>query len=98
MGGVRGVGAACVMVVTSKERQMPERNEWEERSANLLKAELKRRGITYAQLVGKLAELGISETERNIRNKVSRGKFTAAFLLQCLSAIGVTSLHLDAPS
>jgi hypothetical protein len=73
---------------------MPERNEWEEKAANLLKAEIKRRGLTYAQVVEKLAEIGVSEDERNLRNKLSRGKFTAAFMLQCLSAIGSYSLAL----
>ena len=51
--------------------------------------------MTYAQLVEKLATLGISEKEVNVRNKLSRGKFTAAFLLQCLSAIGCKSLQLS---
>jgi hypothetical protein len=73
---------------------MPERNEWEEKAANLLKAEIKRRGLTYAQVVEKLAEIGVSEDERNLRNKLSRGKFTAAFLLQCLTAIQVGSISL----
>ena len=67
---------------------MPEHTDWELMAANLLKAELKRKGVTYAQLVEKLNVLGISEKELNIRNKLSRGKFSAAFLLQCLSAIG----------
>lgn len=67
---------------------MPNQTEWETRAANLLKAELKRRGVTYAQLVEKLAEIGVDEKEVNIRNKLSRGKFTAAFLLQCLTAVG----------
>ena len=67
---------------------MPEHTGWELMAANLLKAELKRKGVTYAQLVEKLNVLGISEKEVNIRNKLSRGKFSAAFLLQCLSAIG----------
>jgi len=73
---------------------MPQRSEWEEKAANLLKAEIKRQGLTYAQLVEKLAEIGVSEDERNVRNKVSRGKFTAAFLLQCLSAIGSQEIRL----
>lgn len=73
---------------------MPDRNPWEERAANLLKAELKRRGVTYAQLVEKLAAIGVAEDERNIRNKLSRGKFTAAFLLQCLEAVGSETLRL----
>lgn len=74
---------------------MPEHNEWEARAANLLKAELKRKGVTYAQLVERLAAMGIDEKEVNVRNKLSRGKFTAAFLLQCLKAVGTSSLHLD---
>lgn len=74
---------------------MPEHTDWELMAANLLKAELKRKGVTYAQLVDKLEALGISEKEVNVRNKLSRGKFTAAFLLQCLSAIGSTVLRLD---
>ena len=74
---------------------MPDRNQWEDKAANLLKAELKRRGVTYAQLVEKLAALGVSENEANIKNKLSRGKFTAAFMLECLAAAGVSSLRLE---
>lgn len=73
---------------------MPDRTDWEAKAANLLKAELKRKGVTYAQLVDKLASIGVDEREVNIRNKLSRGKFTAAFLLQCLAAINSETLHL----
>ncbi len=69
--------------------------EWEARIKGLLKAELKRHNVSYAQLVDKLAEIGVVDSEPNIRNKLSRGKFTAVFLLQCLQAIGATSLRLD---
>lgn len=69
--------------------------EYETRAKNLLKGELKRRGITYAQLAEKLAAVGVQENERNLNNKISRGGFTAAFLLQCLEAIGASSIHLD---
>ena len=68
--------------------------EWEDRVKRMLKAELTRRGITYAQLVGKLADIGVHDTEPNIRNKISRGKFTAVFLIQCLEAVGCSSLQL----
>jgi hypothetical protein len=73
---------------------MPEKTEWDLRVANILKAELKRRGVTYAALVERLAEMGVTEKEANIRNKLSRGKFTAVFFLQCLSAIGCSNLRL----
>lgn len=60
----------------------------------ILKAELKRRGLTYADLVERLAEHGITETEPNLRNKISRGAFTATFFVQCLVAIGCEVLQL----
>jgi len=69
--------------------------EWEAKVKGLLKAELKRRNVTYAQLVEKLASIGVVDSEPNIRNKLARGKFTAVFLIQCMEAIGVTSLKLD---
>ncbi|WP_375201816.1 DUF6471 domain-containing protein [Hyphococcus sp.] len=69
--------------------------DWEKRVSNLLKAELKRKGVTYAGLVEKLAEIGVEEKEANIKNKLSRGKFSAVFLLQCLKAIGNNTLALD---
>jgi len=74
---------------------MAEKTDWEMRAANILKAELKRKGVTYAQLVERLAQLGVDEKEVNVRNKLSRGKFTAAYFLQCLEAIGTSSLRLD---
>ncbi len=68
---------------------MPERTDWEAKARGILRGEMARQNITYAQLVVRLAAIGVSEDERNLRNKVSRGKFTAAFLLQCMEAIGV---------
>ena len=69
--------------------------DWEDQAKGLLKAELKRRNVSYAQLVDKLAEIGVVDSEPNVRNKLSRGKFTAVFLLQCLEAIGASSLRLQ---
>ncbi len=73
----------------------PTTQEYEARAKNLLKGELKRRGITYAQLADLLKEIGVHENERNLNNKISRGGFSAAFFLQCLSAIGCWQLHLE---
>ena len=74
---------------------MAKNAEWEQRVKNLLKAELKRRGVGYRELAEKLTAMGVPETERNIANKISRGGFTAAFLLQCLKAIGANEVRLD---
>jgi hypothetical protein len=77
-----------------KEWHMADNSEWEAKVKGLLKAELKKRGVTYAQLVDKLQAIGVHETEPNVRNKLARGKFTAVFLVQCLQAIGAPELRL----
>lgn len=69
--------------------------EYETRAKNLLRGELRRRGITTAQLAEKLATIGVHENERNLNNKISRGGFSAAFLLQCLNAIEARVVSVD---
>ncbi len=73
---------------------MPDNSEWEAKVKGLLKAELKKQGVTYAQLVDKLEAIGVHESEPNVRNKLARGKFTAVFMIQCLQAVGADTLRL----
>ncbi len=73
---------------------MPDK-EWTDRVKGILKAELKRRNVSYRQLAERLEEMGVHESERNINNKISRGGFTAVFFVQCLIAIGCTNLRLE---
>jgi|ERR1700722_2276918 len=68
--------------------------DWSDDAKRLLRVEMTRRGVTYDDLAGKLAAIGVTDSSVNIRNKVARGKFSAAFLLQCLSAIGAKNLRL----
>ncbi len=67
--------------------------DWTAQVKGILKAELKRRNVSYAELADKLAAVGIKENERNIANKIARGSFTAVFV-QCLEAIGCETVHL----
>ena len=69
--------------------------DWTQRVKGVLKAELKRRGMTYADLVERLAAIGVQETEVNIRNKIARGMFSAVFLFQCFEAIEVNELRIS---
>jgi hypothetical protein len=70
------------------------RKDWQALVKGLLKAELKRRDLSYADLAAKLATIGVKDSERNISNKMSRGSFTAVFFVQCMEAIGCTTIHL----
>ena len=73
---------------------MPD-TEWQARVKNLLKSELKRRGISYKELAKRLEAMSVHDTAQNINNKIARGGFTAVFFVQCLVAIGCTALRLE---
>jgi hypothetical protein len=69
--------------------------DWTVKTKALLRSEMVKRGVSYAGLVEKLAAIGVKDSEANLRNKISRGGFTGAFLIQCLTAMGANSLRLD---
>lgn len=68
---------------------------WNNRIKRLLKAELVKRGISNSDLADLLQKSGIDETKSGIDSKISRGTFSAAFLIQCLSVIGCTKIELE---
>lgn len=60
-----------------------------------VRAQMAQQGVSYADLQHRLAAIGVEENERNLRNKVMRGTFNAAFWIQCLVALGVRSIPLE---
>ena len=79
--------------IVTTEMAVPDK-EWQDRVKGILKAELKRRNVSYKKLAERLSEMGIHETDRNIANKLARGGFTAVFFVQCLVAVGCQSVDL----
>ncbi|MFZ1963061.1 MAG: DUF6471 domain-containing protein [Roseiarcus sp.] len=85
------------MMILASNQAIPmvaRRRDWRAVVKGLLKAELKRRDLSYADLAGKLAAIGVKDSDRNISNKISRGSFTAVFFVQCMEAIGCKTIHL----
>jgi Domain of unknown function (DUF6471) len=70
--------------------------DWQAQAKGIIRGELKRRNLGYKDLAERLQAIGVKETERNVSNKISRGGFTAVFFLQCMEAIGVQNIHLNA--
>jgi hypothetical protein len=68
--------------------ELPSDKAWEELTKNLLRAEMMKRGVSFATLPERLAAIGVTDTESNLRNKVGRGRFTAVFFMQCMFALG----------
>jgi len=72
----------------------PREQEWADKARMFLKAELKRAGVGYKELVVRLKEHGIEETEASITGKLNRGTFAVTFWLACLSVLGLEKTTL----
>lgn len=67
---------------------------WEQTAKELIEIEMMRCGISYKQLSRLLEELGIDESPDQINRKVNRKRFSAAFLVACLRAMGAKSVKI----
>lgn len=60
-----------------------------------LKMEMLRRGINAEKLQSLLSEHGYSYTLSSVNSKISRGTFSATFLIQCLEVMKCDRIDLD---
>jgi virulence-associated protein VapD len=70
-------------------------DEWAERAARHLKAELKRADMTYDDLAAKLKKHGFKETKASIANKLARATLSAHFFLASLAALELDGVALE---
>lgn len=76
------------------ETAKPPAVDWDSEAKRILKAELTRAGVSYKVLAARLVQMGIHDSETAIANRISRGKFSFAFFLQCMSALGIDEVML----
>lgn len=62
---------------------------------SVVRTEMVRQNLTYAELLRRLNTIGVKDSETNLRNKIGRGKFSALLMIQCLEMMGVENLRLD---
>jgi hypothetical protein len=55
--------------------------DWQAQAKGIIRGELKRRNLSYADLGERLSAMGVKENEKNVNNKIARGGFTAVFFL-----------------
>jgi hypothetical protein len=60
-----------------------------------LKGELARANVKYADLARRMTAMGVPETEGSLQVKISRGRFSAWFMIAALRAIGTHTLEID---
>ncbi|HEX4160257.1 MAG TPA: DUF6471 domain-containing protein [Rhizomicrobium sp.] len=76
-------------------RTTPAELAMQEIGKTILRMEMKRAGVSYAGLAERLVKMGMPENEPNVRNKVARGKFSMAYFLACLRALGTKTISVD---
>ena len=64
------------------------------RASRFLRAEMKRLGVTYAELARRLESGAITETEASITSKLARGSFSASFFLSVAEALGLETIDV----
>lgn len=69
--------------------------DWNSLVKGLLRAEMAKRHMKAPDLALALESIGVNERADNLKNKIGRGQFSAAFFIQCLAAMEVKTLHLD---
>ncbi len=62
---------------------------WYDQARAFLRAEMVRRDVSYGELAERLRALGIDDTPKNVSNKITRGRYSAAFFLAAMLALGV---------
>lgn len=62
---------------------------------NIVKSNMKLRGISSKQMVELLKLKGIEMDVKSFNNKMYRGSFSAVFFIKCLKAMNVKSIELD---
>lgn len=68
---------------------------YERKAKDALRAIIKDGGADYAKLQAALKRLGVEITPAALENKIARGTFSAAFLLQCMDALGARAIKIE---
>lgn len=67
--------------------------EYEDKAREMVREAMRSKGVTVDQLTARLSAIGVDMSSGGVANKISRGGFSAAFLLQCLDALNSESLQ-----
>ena len=62
------------------------------KAAGILKTKLEREAMTYGRIKKRIGDKDVND-----RNKISRGKFSAAFMLQRLESISIENMGSSHP-
>ena len=67
----------------------PVNAKFEDKAKALVREAMAAKGVTVEQLTARLALIGVDMSSGGVANKISRGGFSSAFLLQCMDALDI---------
>lgn len=70
-------------------KETPINKQFEDKAKDLVRGAMKHRSVDIETLHGKLSDMGVEISKGGLANKISRGGFSSAFLLQCLEALEI---------
>ena len=68
-------------------KENPVNAKFEDRAKDLLREAIASRGVTMEELTERLSKIGVEMSSGGVANKISRGGFSSAFMLQCMEAL-----------
>lgn len=68
--------------------------EYEEKAKALLRYAMLQKGVDVEELSKRLKKMGVEISAGGLANKISRGGFGGAFLLQCMEALDINLVAL----
>ena len=63
--------------------------EYEAKAKDFLRDAMKESGVSINELHGRLVAMGVEISAGGLANKISRGGFSAMFMLQCIDALDI---------
>lgn len=71
------------------------KDPWCQLAAQIIKDLMYLKRVDYQRLSRMLVGVGVDENPRQVSNKISRGKFSLVFFLQCLKALEVDGFEVN---
>jgi hypothetical protein len=78
----------------SQQPPMATLEDWEREAPRIIKAAMRRRGITHKMLARDLAKLGIQLEEQSLVNKLNRKSLSFAFALLVMRLLGADQIEV----
>lgn len=76
-------------------KENPANAEYEKKAKALIRYAIQRESISFDDISARLSTMGVEISPKGVENKISRGGFSAAFLMQVIEAVGAELVALS---